>query len=62
MLEFAEKVLHKVRKLRHETQTLVVSGAVRDMEQYKYLMGRIEGFNFVEAEIKQMIDHDKELV
>lgn len=62
MLEFAEKVLHKVRKLRHETQTLVVSGAVRDMEQYKYLMGRIEGFNFVEEEIKTLIDHDKELV
>jgi hypothetical protein len=62
MLEFAEKVLHKVRKLRHETQQLIVSGGVKDMEQYKFLMGRLEGFNFVEGEIKQMIDHDKELV
>lgn len=61
MLEFAEKVLHKVRKLRSETQALVVSGAVRDMEQYKYLMGRIEGFNFVEQEIKTLIHQDKEL-
>jgi hypothetical protein len=62
MLEFAEQVLHKVRKLRHETQQLVVSGSVRDMEQYKFLMGRIEGFNFVEEEIKTLIQHSKELV
>jgi hypothetical protein len=62
MLEFAEQVLHKVRKLRQETQQLVVSGSVRDMEQYKFLMGRIEGFNFVEEEIKTLIQHSKELV
>jgi hypothetical protein len=62
MLEFAEQVLHKVRKLRNETQQLVVSGSVRDMEQYKFLMGRIEGFNFVEEEIKTLIQHSKELV
>lgn len=62
MLEFAEKVLNKVRKLRHETQELIVSGGVKDMEQYKFLMGRLEGFNFVEEEIKTLIHHDKELV
>jgi hypothetical protein len=32
------------------------------MEQYKFLMGRIEGFNFVEEEIKTLIQHSKELV
>lgn len=61
MLEFAEKVLHKVRKLRQETQHLIVSGGVKDMEQYRFLMGRLEGYNFVEEEIKTLIHHDKEL-
>jgi hypothetical protein len=41
---------------------MVVSGGVKDMEQYRFLMGRLEGFNFVEEEIKTLIHHDKEPV
>lgn len=62
MLEFTEKVLHSVRKLRHDTQELILAGNVRDMEQYKFLMGRLEGYTFVENEIKSLLERHKELV
>jgi hypothetical protein len=62
MLETVEKVLQSIRKLRQQTQELILAGNVRDMEQYKYLMGRLEGYTFVENEIKTLLDRNKELV
>ena len=56
MLEFAEKVLFAVKRLRDDTERLVVNGAVKDMEQYKFLMGRLEGYRFVEEVVKDILD------
>lgn len=56
MLEFAEKVIIAVRQLRDATERMVVSGAVKDMEQYKFLMGRLEGYRFVEDVVKDLLD------
>jgi hypothetical protein len=56
MLEFAEKVLFAVKRLRDDTERLVVNGAVKDMEQYKFLMGRLEGYRFVEEVVKDLLD------
>lgn len=55
MLEFTEKVLHAVRVLRKQSEEMVVSGGVKDMEHYKFLMGRIEGYKFVENEILDLL-------
>jgi hypothetical protein len=56
MLEFAEKVIFAVRRLREETERMVVNGAVKDMEQYRFLMGRLEGYKFVEGAVKDLLD------
>ena len=56
MLEFAEKVLFAVKRLRDDTERLVVNGAVKDMEQYKFLMGRLEGYRFVEEVVKELLN------
>lgn len=56
MLEFAEKVIFAVRRLREETERMVVNGAVKDMEQYRFLMGRLEGYKFVEEAVKDLLD------
>lgn len=56
MLEFAEKVIIAVRRLRDDTERMVVSGAIKDMEQYKFLMGRLEGYKFVEDVVKDILD------
>lgn len=56
MLEFAEKVIFAVKRLREETERMVVNGAVKDMEQYRFLMGRLEGYKFVEGAVKDLLD------
>lgn len=56
MLEFAEKTLMAIRGLRRQTEDLLVSGSVKDMEQYRFLMGRLEGYKFVEMEIQSLLD------
>ena len=55
MLEFTEKVLFAIKRLRDDTERMVVNGAVKDMEQYKFLMGRLEGYRFVEDAIKEIL-------
>jgi hypothetical protein len=55
MLQFSESVLHAIRALRKQTEEMVISGAVRDMEQYKFLLGRIEGYKFVEDAIMALL-------
>jgi len=55
MLQFSENVLHTVRVLRKQTEELLINGSVRDMEQYKFLMGRIEGYKFVEDAISDLL-------
>lgn len=61
MLEFAEKTLLAIRGLRRQTEELLVNGHVKDMEQYRFLMGRLEGYKFVEMEIQELLDKNKDL-
>jgi len=61
MLEFAEKTLLAIRNLRRQTEELLVNGHVKDMEQYRFLMGRLEGYKFVEMEIQELLDKNKDL-
>lgn len=55
MLEFTEKVLFAIKRLREDTERVIVGGAVKDMEQYKFLMGRLEGYRFVEDAVKDIL-------
>ena len=55
MLEFTEEVLNSVRKLRKQSEDVIVGGGVKDMEHYKYLMGRLEGYKFVEMAISDLL-------
>ena len=60
MLEFAEKVLFSVKRLRENTERMIVNGSVKDMEQYRFLMGRLEGYRFVEDAIKELLDKNSD--
>lgn len=55
MLEFTEALLNEVKMLRQQTHSMILSGGVRDMEQYKFLMGRLEGYKFVEEAIQALL-------
>jgi hypothetical protein len=60
MLEFAERTLIAVKGLRRQTEELLVSGNVKDMEQYRFLMGRLEGYKFVEMEVQHLLSKDQD--
>ena len=61
MLELVENLHRAIRDLERETQDIVVSGKVRDMEQYKFLMGRLEGYKFVQEAIDDLLDGNEDL-
>jgi hypothetical protein len=60
MLEFAERALIAIKGLRRQTEEILVSGNVKDMEQYKFLMGRLEGYKFVEMEIQHLLSKNQD--
>jgi hypothetical protein len=33
---------------------------VKDMEQYKFLMGRLEGYKFVEMEVQHLLNKNQD--
>lgn len=61
MLEFAEHVQLAIRRLREDTAQMLMSGGVKDMEQYRFLMGRLEGYRFVEDAVKELLIKNKDL-
>ena len=60
MLEFAEKVIFAIRRLENESKNFVNSGNVKSMEQYKHLMGRLEGYAFVQEAIQDILNKDSD--
>jgi hypothetical protein len=48
MLEFAEAVVKELRKLREDSEAIVLNGTISDMERYRFMMGRLEGLKFAE--------------
>jgi len=61
MLEFVERLHRTIRDLERDTHEIVVSGKVRDMEQYRFLMGRLEGYRFVKEEINNLLRNNPDL-
>jgi hypothetical protein len=60
MLEFAERTLLAIKVLRRHTEDILVSGSVKDMEQYRFLMGRLEGYKFVEMEVQELLSKNQD--
>ena len=47
-----ERVLREIRKLEKDTEQIVLNGSVKDMEGYRFLMGRLDGIHLVEDIIR----------
>ena len=55
MLEFTEAVLKEIRKLKADSEAIILSGGTSDMERYRFMMGRLEGLNLVEDAVKSLL-------
>jgi len=56
MLQYIEAVLKEIRKLRADTEAIVLNGTVTDMDRYRFLMGRLEGLKLSEDAVKVLAD------
>ena len=61
MLELVENLQKAIRDLEQETARMILDGRVKDMEQYKFLMGRLEGYRFVREEINGLLRKNPDL-
>ena len=61
MREFVENLHRSIRELERDTQDIVTAGKVRDMEQYKFLMGRLEGYRFVREAVNGLLSKNPDL-
>jgi hypothetical protein len=55
MLKFTENLLYEIRRLRQDAEQLVISGSIKNMEHYRQMMGRLEGYTFVEQIVQDML-------
>lgn len=60
MLDFAERVLRDFKNLEKDTESMVLSGTVSDMERYRFLMGRLEGIRLSEDLFRQRLNQHAE--
>jgi hypothetical protein len=60
MLQFSESLVRELRNLRKETESIVIGGRVKSMENYERLMGRLEGYQFVEDALKGLLEKNLE--
>jgi hypothetical protein len=55
MLEFAESVVKELRKLREDSEAIILNGTINDMERYRFMMGRLEGLKFAEEVVCDLL-------
>lgn len=55
MLEFAETVLNEIRRLQTDSEAIVLSGGISDMERYRFMMGRLEGLKLTEDLVRELL-------
>ena len=60
MLQFAESVLRDIKKLQEDSESIVLNGTLKDMERYRFLMGRLEGIKLVEQIIRERVGKHSE--
>ena len=55
MLEFAESVVKELRKLREDSEAIILNGTINDIERYRFMMGRLEGLKFAEEVVRDFL-------
>ena len=53
---FAEAVFHIIKERRQAVQDLLIYDNVKNMEQYRELMGNLKSLDHVEQELKSLLD------
>ena len=60
-ITLAQFVLDLVRKKKDQVTELVMAGGVKDMKHYGRLMGNIDGLEYVEQELKSLLEKQERM-
>ena len=55
-ITFAQFILKLVRDRKENIVDVLVNNEVKDMEHYRQLMGNIDGLQYVEQELKSLLE------
>tara|TARA_R100001377_G_scaffold73163_1_gene49071 strand:- start:2421 stop:2618 length:198 start_codon:yes stop_codon:yes gene_type:complete len=57
---FAEATFKLIRNRKELIGENLMNGTVKDMEHYKFLMGSLDGLNFIEQELKSLLEKQEQ--
>ena len=57
---FAEATFRLIGKRREIISDSLMNVTVKDMEHYKFLMGSLDGLNFIEQELKSLLEKQEQ--
>ena len=60
-ITLAQVILKLVRDRKENIVDVLVNNEVKDMEHYRQLMGNIDGLQYVEQELKSLLDKQERL-
>lgn len=55
-INLAQFILKVVRDKKEQISELLVGNGVKDMEHYRQLMGNLDGLEYVEQELKSLLE------
>ena len=56
IITLSDKIRRIIRDKREQLTGLITSGAAKDMEQYKHLIGQLDALNFIEQELSDLLE------
>lgn len=57
-LYIAEKTLREIRKAKEGVENVLLSGGIKNMEQYQFLMGELSGLTSIEQLLQDLLKGD----
>ena len=58
VVDFAKHVYKKIEQRENDISMLLITGAVKDHEQYRQLVGEAQGLSFAKDEIKSLLERN----
>jgi|TARA_R110000787_G_scaffold184263_2_gene296197 hypothetical protein len=53
----AEHLIKSIRERRDRISEMVTSGTIKNMEEYKQLVGNIESLDYISQEIREILEN-----
>jgi|TARA_R110002020_G_scaffold242_2_gene1341 vacuolar-type H+-ATPase subunit H len=53
----AEHLLKSIRERRDRISEMITSGTVKNMEEYKQLVGNVESLDYISQEIREILEN-----